>query len=205
MKATPLIAGLVLLCMLTIGFAQPASAATRVLAPGEEFTKNVSAEMLDTITWTWSVSPSTESVTFELTDPNNAVLESYSGSVNQFPGFTIAGLNGNYHFSWTNSGSSSVTLTYDISGGNSVRGAIDFAIWLLVIGAIIIVVIVVVVVVVVLRGKKPAAPPPMYGPPQQNAPPGNAPAPYMANVCPRCGGPIDSQQTFCPKCGFRVR
>ena len=202
MKATPLIAVLVLLCMLTIGFAQPASAATRVLAPGEEFTKTVNADMLDSLEWTWSVSPSTASVNFELTDPMGDVLASYSGNVNQFPGFTIAGLNGNYHFSWTNPGSSAVTLTYDLSGGGGVGGAIDFAIWLLVIGVIVVVVIVVVVIVVVLRsGKNKAPPPPMYGPP----PPGEVRAPYAANVCPKCGGPIDAQQTFCPKCGFRVR
>jgi hypothetical protein len=197
-----MIAGLILLCMLTLGFAQPASAATKVLVPGEEYTKTVNADILDSIEYSWS---STATVNFELTDPMGSVLESYSGTVNEFPGFTMAGVNGNYHFTWTNPGSSSVTLTYDLSGGGGVGGALDFAFWLLVIGAIVIVVIIVVVVLVVLRGGKKAVSPQqqVYGP-QQFAAPGT-PAPYAANTCPKCGGPIDPQQVFCPKCGFKMR
>jgi len=194
---------LALVSVFALCLAPQASAATKVLAPGEEFTRTVNADFLDSIEYSWSVAPSTDYVDFVVWAPDSSEYLSYSGS--SYPvGLVMATISGDYVFEWTNPGTSSVTLTYDLSGDSGIGGAFDFAFWLLVIGAIVIVVIIVVVVIVVLRGsKKQAPPPPAYGP-QQFAAPGT-PAPYAANTCPKCGGPIDSQQVFCPKCGFKMR
>jgi hypothetical protein len=204
MKAASLIVGLVLVSVFALSMAPGASAATATVSPGTPFSKTVHADMLDRIDFSWSISPSTASVDFIVLQPGGTEYMSYTGSDYSF--FVIAGLSGDYTFRWTNTGSTAVTLTYDLSGGGGVGGALDFALMLFIIGAIVVVIIVVVIIVVLVRGgKKQVAPPPAYGPPQQFAPPGETPAPYMANVCPKCGGPIDSQQVFCPKCGFRVR
>ena len=199
MKAASLIAGLVFVSLFALCMTPGASAATTTISAGNSFTKTVHADMLDRIDYSWSVSPSTATLDFVITQPGGTEYWSYSGSSYSF--FVVAGLSGDYIFEWTNPGSSSVTLTYDVGGGSGgVGNMFDTALLLLVIVAIVIVVVVVVVIVLVLRGGKKSQPAqPTY------PPPGEAPAPFVAKVCPKCGGPIDTQQVFCPKCGFRVR
>jgi hypothetical protein len=198
MKAASLILGLALVSVFALSLAPGASAATEVMAPGEVFTKSVHADLLDSIDYSWSVSPSTASVNFVITMPGDVEYDNHTG--NSYSFFVMATLSGDYVFKWTNPGVSSVTLTYDIEGDSGIGGAFDTALLILIIIAVVIVIIVVVAIVLVLRGGKKAQPA-QPGYPQTGAPQ----TPFMGNACPKCGSSIDAQQSFCPKCGFRVR
>ncbi len=198
MKAASLILGLALVSVFALSFAPGASAATKVMAPGEVFTRTVHADMLDTIDFSWSISPTTASVNFVIIMPGDTEYDNHTG--NSYSFFVMAGLPGDYIFRWTNPSVSSVTLTYDIEGDSGLGGAFDTALLILIVVAVVIVIVVVVAIVLVLRGGKKAQPvQPGY---TQTGPP---PAPFAGNSCPKCGSPIDAQQSFCPKCGFRVR
>lgn len=205
-KAASLAFGIAFVSLFALALAQSASAATTTLSPAVPFTKTVHANTFDFINYSWAATPTTASVLFVITQPDGSTWE-YNGSSYEF--FVLASTSGTYTFSWTDMDSTPVTLTYDVatasSGLQPAEHLIDTALILIVVGVIAAIVIIVLVIFVAVRSDKKPAQQPVHGPPQQYAPPGEAPAPYMPGMCPKCGNPIDSQHVFCPKCGARVR
>ena len=139
-------------------------------------------------------------------DPDGtAVVDTTASS---YDGFRLSLDSGTYKFRWTNNESSAVTLNYNVTsqstGIDDAERIFDTVFLGILVGAVVVVIIVVLIIVVVMRGGRRTQPP-ITGTPAQHAPPGEAPSPYVPGMCPRCGSPFDSQHTFCPKCGHRVR
>src|SRR5512137_2608180 len=119
MKAASLAIGLVFVSLFALCLDPGASAASVTLSPGIPYSKTIHADTLDLVNYSWSVSPSTATVEFVILQPGGTQYWNYSG--NSYDFFVIAGLSGDYTFRWTNPGSTSVTLTYDISSAGDER------------------------------------------------------------------------------------
>ena len=197
--------GLALLCLAVIAIAPTISADTRTLEPGVPFEITEHADAIAYIYCNWSV-PSSASIHFVVLGPGgDAFVDTNASSYNST---LLTPDSGDYLFRWTNTENSSTTLTYDVvsqsTGIDNAQPIFDTIFLGILVGAVVVVIIIVLVIVVAMRGGGRRQPP-VRGTPAQHAPPGEAPSPYVPGMCPRCGSPFDSQHTFCPKCGHRVR
>lgn len=194
----------VLLSLVLLAAAPPVSAATATLEPGVPFQKTTEADSMAYINYSWTVAPLDITIHFVVTGPGGDTLVDAAAS--SYDSFILALDSGTYTFRWTNMNSTAATLTYSIvSQSTGIDEDIFDTVFLgLLVGAVVVVIIIVLVIVVVMRGGTRTRPP-RSGPPSRLAPPGEAPAPFVPGMCPRCGSPFDSQHVFCPKCGHRVR
>jgi hypothetical protein len=164
------------------------------------------AESMAYINYSWTVDPANVIVHFVVLHPDGDVLVDTNAS--SYDGFLLSLDAGDYKFQWTSSEPGPVTLSYDIAsqstGINDDEHMFDTVFLGLLVGAVVVVIIIVLVVVVVMRGGRKVQPP-VIGHPSDRAPRGEVPSPYVPGMCPRCGSPFDSQHTYCPKCGHRVR
>jgi hypothetical protein len=179
---------------------------SKTLEPGIPFEITKHADSMAYVNYSWSVTPSGSRVHFVVTDPDGNTVEDVTDD--SFEGFQLSLGSGIYRFRWTNNESASVALDYDVvsqsTGIDDAERIFDTVFLGLLVGAVVVVIIVVLVIVVVMRGGR-KSPSQVIGTPAQHAPPGEVPSPYVPGMCPKCGSPFDSQHTFCPKCGHRVR
>jgi hypothetical protein len=196
----------VLLSVFVLAAVPPASADTRSLDPGIPFEVTKHVDSMAYVNYSWTVTPSGASIHFVVLDPHGAAVVDTTAS--SYDGFRLSLDSGTYKFRWTNNESSPITLNYNVTtqstGIDDAERIFDTVFLGLLVGAVVVVIIVVLIIVVVMRGGRRTQPP-VTGTPAQHAPPGEAPSPYVPGMCPRCGSPFDSQHTFCPKCGHRVR
>ena len=194
------------LCVIALSASPQASADTYTLEPGIPYEVTEHADSMAYINYSWTVTPSGAYIHFVVLDPDGtAVVDTTTSS---YDSFLLSLDSGDYKFRWTNTEASAVTLNYNVvsqsTGIDDAEHIFDTVFLGLLVGAVVVVIIIVLVIVVVMRGGRKAQPP-VTGTPAQHAPPGEAPSPYVPGMCPRCGSPFDSQHTFCPKCGHRVR
>lgn len=201
-----LVAVLLLVGLMVLAAVPSASADARTLEPGIEFEVTKHADSMAYVNCSWAVNVSGADIHFVVLDPDGTAVVDITAD--SFDFFRLALDEGDYRFRWTNNESYSITLDYNVTsqstGIDDTEQVFDTIFLGLLVGAVVVVIIVVLVIVVVMKGgKKPQ--PPVKGTPAQHAPPGESPSPYVPGMCPRCGSPFDSQHTFCPKCGHRVR
>ena len=205
-RAVGLAAAFLFLCVIALAASPQVSADTHMLDPGIPYEVTKHADSMAYINYSWTVTPSSADIHFVVTDPDGTAIVDTTAS--SYDSFLLSLDSGNYKFRWTNTESSAVTLNYSIvsqsTGIDDVEHVFDTVFLGLLVGAVVVVIIIVLVIVVVMRGGRTVHPP-VTGTPAQHAPPGEAPSPYVPGMCPRCGSPFDSQHTFCPKCGHRVR
>lgn len=201
---------LALSIVLAVSLSGDVAAETTSLSQGESFSETMTGSLGDFINYTWhgqiTGGAFTGNIRFVVTDPNGAVVKNITDSSDV--GAIWVSEEGTYTFTWTNLESFTVTLVYALELweiGVGPEEALDAVLLALIIGAILVVVAVIVVVVLLLRGGRERSLGPASVGPVQSRPSGEAPAPYVPRMCPRCGGPIDSQHVFCPRCGVRVR
>ena len=199
-----------MLCVIALSCSGSAVAETTSLSPGETFSETMAATFGDFINYTWhgqiTGGTFTGNIMFVVIDPDGAVVKNMTDSSDV--GSIWAAEDGTYTFTWTNLESYSVTLVYALDLWQLEVGpdeVLDVVLLGLIIGAMLVVAGVVVVVMLVLRGSGQQSGGPASAGPMQPHPSGEAPSPYVPHMCPRCGGPIDSQHVFCPRCGARVR
>jgi len=205
-RAVGLAAAFVFLCVIALAASPQASADTHMLEPGIPYEVTEHADSMAYINYSWTVVPSSADIHFVVIDPDGTIRVDAVAS--SYESFELSLDSGDYKFRWTNTESSAVTLNYSIvsqsTGIDDVEHVFDTVFLGLLVGAVVVVIIIVLVIVVVMRGGRKVQRP-VTGTPAQHAPPGEAPSPYVPGMCPRCGSPFDSQHTFCPKCGHRVR
>jgi len=198
--------GFALLSAVVLAAVSPASADTHVLEPGIPYEVTEHADSMAYINYSWAVNTSSASIRFVVLHPDDTVLVDTNAS--SYDGFLLSLESGDYKFRWTSSEPGPVSLDYDIvsqsTGIDDGEHIFDTVFLGLLVGAVVVVIIIVLVIVVVMRGGKKVQPP-VVGHPSEHAPRGEAPSPFVPGMCPRCGSPFDSQHTFCPKCGHRVR
>jgi len=197
--------GASLLSLVLMALAASTSADSRVLEPGVPFEVTEHADAIAYIYCNWSV-PSGANIHFLVLGPGGDVFVDTNAS--SYNSTLLTPDSGDYLFRWTNVENSSTTLSYDVvsqsTGIDNARPIFDTIFLGILVGAVVVVIIIVLVIVVAMRGggRRQSV---VKGTPAQHAPPGEAPSPYVPGMCPRCGSPFDSQHTFCPKCGHRVR
>jgi len=198
--------GFSLLSALILTAVPSASADTHTLEPGIPYEVTEHADSMAYINFSWTVNPLTASIHFVVRDPGGTVVVDTTAS--SYDSFLLSLDSGDYKFTWTSSESSPVSLNYNVfsqsTGIDDADRIFDTVFLGLLVGAVVVVIIIVLVIVVVMRGGRKVQPP-VVGHPSEHAPPGEVPSPYVPGMCPRCGSPFDSQHTFCPKCGHRVR
>jgi len=196
----------VLISVVALSDVSLASIDVHVLEPGVPYEVTEQSDSMAYINYSWTVNPPDAMIRFVVLHPDGSVLVDTNAS--SYDGFLLSLESGDYTFRWTSNESSPVSLTYDIvsqsTGIDDDEHIFDTVFLGLLVGAVVVVIIIVLVSVVVVRGGRKTLPP-VVGRPSQHAPPGEKPSPYVPGMCPRCGSPFDSQHTFCPKCGHRVR
>jgi len=209
MERTPniLAIGFALLGLAVSGTAMQAAADIEIiLGPGNSFEMTMHADSMAYVNYNWTVVPADSDIHFVVLDPDGAALVNTTASSSD--SFLLSLDSGDYTFNWTNLESSTVTLNYNVisqsTGIDDEEQILDTIFLGFLVSAVVVVIIIVLVIVVVMGGSKKTQPP-IKGTPAQLAPPGEAPSPFVPRICPRCGSPFDSQHTFCPKCGHRVR
>jgi len=169
------------------------AAETVTLSPGASRVVHVNADAGQWLTYTWYTLPS-ELLHLVVQEPSGTIIEDVTSTSG---GDTIFADAGTYTFTWTNTGTSSVTLTYSMPFqdlGNAISWALYAAL------AIVIIVVVIVVIVVVLATRKKKAP---ELAPQPLSP--MAAQSVAAGRCPQCGRPVDRNGMFCAVCGAKLR
>ena len=198
--------GFALLCALAMTSVMPISGAAQTLDPGIMFEVTEHADSMEYINYSWSVTPANASIHFVVLNPSGDVL--VDNTTSSYNDSRLSPDSGVYIFRWTNNETYQVELDYNITseptGAGDTEHIFDTVFLGLIVGAVVVVITVVLVVAVTLRNGR-RTPPRVRGTPAQRAPPGEVPSPYVPGMCPRCGSPFDSQHTFCPKCGHRVR
>jgi len=203
MKSARIVLALVGTALFALALATPASAATATVPANDFYSIEVGPffgggpiMQGSDLTFTWS---SSGPLTLVVSGPSG-VVESYSSS-NHGSDTIHIDETGTYFMTWTNSGSTSTSLTYDyeVDPFAPVEDTLD-AVLLAVIAAVVVVVVVIVLVVfLVLRQDKPKTLAPGEMPPVAAIPQG------VSGHCPKCGSSVDGMAMFCPRCGARVR
>jgi hypothetical protein len=196
MKAAKLAIGIVALALLVTAFAPNVSADTKTISPGAIFSVTGNLEEDELVsTWYWTA---TGNLHFTLRDPTGALIDESTSTADNGALDVFTYPAGEYTFTWENTGSSSVSLTYNVGFMDIEEGLSTLVLMMVIIAVIVVVVIVVIILVVVLGGKKKAAAmaPGMAGP---------MPMAPVGGNCPRCGTPIPAEGMFCAKCGAKIR
>jgi len=204
MKAPVIALALIVSIVTALAFSAPASADNAQVSANGNYQIEVGEFGIpgplvqgSDLTFTWS---STLPLTLVVAGPSGTV-ESYSSNTHGSDTIEISET-GTYFMTWTNSGSSVVSLTYnyDVDIFGPVHDVIDSLLLGVIVAAIVIVVIIVLVVVLVIRGGEHKRP--TQG--QQYVPP-TAPLAPIATACPNCGAAIDASTQWCSRCGTRLR
>lgn len=209
MRLAHFYSGLVAFLLILLMLNEPVGAASEVLSPGEILTRTVHVTNGEDINCTW-VATFTQGafgpalVTFAVFDPSGDEILNYTSQSLTRTIFTDT--SGDYRLRWTNIQSDSVTLTYYINsfpGFDEVDDFIDATLLAVMIGVVILVAVVIIIIVVVLgsekKRKEEVPAPPLYPAPGFQQPVG------MPGKCPMCGRDVESQGTFCPTCGARLK
>jgi hypothetical protein len=192
--------GRIALVSLAIAFAivavsASAAAGTATINPGSSYVLKVKFDASERVRCSWYISGGSGGLHFVLTDPENVTLEegdAIGGVVNEFSHGA-----GTYTFTWTNRGSSVVTLSYTMPNGD-IENAVNWI--LLVVLVMVIIIVAVVLIVIVLVTKKKKAP----GQAKQVISP-NATQAIASGRCPQCGRPVDPNGLFCAVCNAKLR
>lgn len=192
MKAFKLALGLVALALLLSAVPLNVSADSHTIAPGQTYAVEFHATSGEMIPYLWNADAVLH---FTIREPGGATIVD---ATTTYDSKILTASSGTYRFSWTNTGTTPVTLYYTIYASGVTEHGVSMLVWGAIIAVIVIAVVVVLaVVLLVMGGKKQAAPP--YG--AQVAPP----MALVGGNCPMCGSPVDPQGMFCPKCGARLR
>lgn len=186
------IAGLALAFVL-LAVSASVAAETATIAPGANKVVHVDVDAGDWITYTWYTIPS-QTLHLVVTGPTGAVVDDVTATSG---GDTIFADAGTYTFTWTNTGTSSATLSYSMPF-TDIANAVNWFLYAAL--AVVIIVVVVVVLVVVLATRKKKAP---ELAPQPLSP--MAAQAVASGRCPKCGRPVDPNGTFCAVCGAKLR
>ncbi len=146
------------------------------------------------VTFDWT---SNQPLTLVITGPSG-IVESYSASNHGSDTISIDET-GTYYMTWTNSGSTPASLTYNVQVDMfaPIHDTFDTVLLGIVLGVVAVVVVIILVVVLVIRGDRPKKAVQMGQP--------MAPVAPSATVCPNCGSPIDSTVQWCARCGAKLR
>jgi len=198
MKAAKVAIGIIALAMLITALSSNASADTETISPGGSY--SVHAELGENemvSSWWWQ---STGNLHFTLRDPDGTLIDESTSMADSGALTPFTAVAGQYTFTWENTGSSSVTLTYTVSWMGDIEEGFSMLAWAAIIaGVVVAVIIVLVVVLIVMSDRKKTTAAPMVGMT------GPMPMGPVGPNCPRCGMPVPSEGMFCAKCGAKIR
>ena len=191
MKSTRIILASLALAFVLLAVSVGVAAETVSLHAGESKVVQVDADAGQWLTYTW-YTMGVDTLHFVVTDPDGIVIDDIVASSG---GDTIFADAGTYTFTWTNTGATSVTLSYTMPF-QDIESAVNYVLWLLLVIVMVVVVVIVIVVVLATRKKKAPAAQPL------------SPMEYQAVAsgrCPKCGRPVDPNGMFCAVCGAKLR
>lgn len=189
--------------LLSLALAVPVSAAT-VVVPGNASYEVEVGPFLgggpivqgSELSFSWS---SDRPLSLVVSGPSG-IVGSYSSSTHGSDSIDI-GETGDYFMTWTNTGSTDASLTYDydVDPFAPVEDIFDPVIFGVIIAAVVIAVVIVLVIFFVILQDKEKKPAVEIQPSFAGIPRG------VSGNCPKCGSAVDGVALFCARCGAKIR